>query len=90
MIERVTSAIPDVLRSVQTLPGVSTDNSFSAKFNVRGGNYDENLVLVNDTQVYEPFHIKEADNVSVGIFNSNLVESVFLFPGDSVQSLVIN
>ncbi len=81
MIERVTSAIPDVLRSVQTLPGVSTDNSFSAKFNVRGGNYDENLVLVNDTQVYEPFHIKEADNVSVGIFNSKLIKSVDFIPG---------
>jgi CarboxypepD_reg-like domain/TonB dependent receptor-like, beta-barrel/TonB-dependent Receptor Plug Domain len=81
MIERVTSAIPDVLRSVQTLPGVTTDNSFSAKFNVRGGNYDENLVLVNDTQVYEPFHIKEADNVSVGIFNSNLIKSVNFIPG---------
>jgi len=81
LIERVTSAIPDVLRSVQMLPGVSTNNSFSAKFNVRGGNYDENLVLVNDTQVYEPFHIKEADNASIGIFNSNLVKSVDFIPG---------
>lgn len=80
-IREISSVIPDVMRSIQALPGIAVNNEFSAKFNVRGGNYDENLVLVNGAQVYEPFHIKEADNASVGIFNVNLMRKVDLITG---------
>jgi len=80
-MEEISSILPDVFRSIQALPGVAVNNEFSAKFNVRGGNYDENLVLVNGTQVYEPFHIKEADNASIGIFNIDLMKSVNIITG---------
>ena len=80
-ITEITSVIPDVLRSVHALPGVAADNEFSAKFNVRGGNYDENLVLVNGAQVYEPFHIKEAPNASIGIFHVDLMKKVDIITG---------
>lgn len=76
-----TSVIPDVFRSIQTLPGISSNNEFSAKFNVRGGTSDENLVLVNGAQVYEPFHVKEAPNASIGIFNIDLMRKVTLVTG---------
>lgn len=80
-IAQMTSAMPDVLRSIQMLPGVSGDNEMSAKFNVRGGNSDENLVLVNGTQVYEPYHVKEASNVSIGIFDVDLIKKMDLISG---------
>lgn len=80
-IEQISSVFPDVFRSIQALPGLSVNNEFSAKFNVRGGNYDENLVLVNGTQVYEPFHLKEAENASVGIFNLDLMKKVNIITG---------
>jgi len=80
-IRNISPAMPDVLRSIQSLPGISANNEFSAEFNVRGGNKDENLVLVNGTQVYEPFHIKEAANASVGIFNVDLIKKVDLVTG---------
>lgn len=80
-VKEISSVIPDVMRSIQALPGITANNEFSAKFNVRGGNYDENLVLVNGAQVYEPFHIKEADNASVGIFNVDLMRKVDLITG---------
>jgi len=80
-MQEMSSVFPDVFRSIQALPGIAVNNEFSAKFNVRGGNYDENLVLVNGTQVYEPFHIKEADNASVGIFNMDLMKQVNLITG---------
>ena len=80
-IKNITSAIPDVMRSIQMLPGVSTNNEFSAKFNVRGGNQDENLVLVNGTQVYDPFHVKEASNASIGIFNVDMIQKMDLITG---------
>ena len=80
-IKNITSAIPDVMRSIQMLPGVSANNEFSAKFNVRGGNQDENLVLVNGTQVYDPFHVKEAPNASIGIFNVDMIKKMDLVTG---------
>jgi len=77
----VTSLIPDVLRSVQMLPGVVVNNEFSSKFNVRGGSPDENLVLINGTQVYEPYHVKEAPNASIGIFNVDMIKKMDLITG---------
>lgn len=80
-IREIASAMPDILRSVQAFPGVVVNNEFKADFNVRGGNQDENLVLVNGTRVYEPFHIKEASNASVGIFNIDLMKKVNIVTG---------
>lgn len=80
-VEQISGVFPDVFRSIQMLPGISVNNEYSAKFNVRGGNYDENLVVVNGTQIYEPFHLKEAANASVGIFNINLMNNVDIMTG---------
>ena len=80
-IKKISTAMPDVLRALQFLPGIAANNEYSAEFNVRGGNKDENLVLVNGAEVYEPFHIKEASNASVGIFNVDLINNVDLITG---------
>jgi len=81
VVRNLSTSFNDVFRTMQTLPGISTNNEMSAKFNVRGGNFDENLVLVNGTQVYEPYHIKEATNASVGIFNVDLIRKFDLITG---------
>ena len=80
-IREIAVGMPDILRSMQSLPGIVTNNEFKADFNVRGGNQDENLVLVNGTRVYEPFHIKEAANASIGIFNVDLMRKVDIITG---------
>ena len=80
-IGKSTSLMSDVLRSVQMLPGVTADNELSAKFNVRGGNPDENLVLINGTEVYEPYHVKEAEDASIGIFNTGMIKKMDLITG---------
>ena len=38
--------------------GVSSSNELSYQYNVRGGNFDENLVYVNGIEVYRPFLIR--------------------------------
>ncbi len=80
-IREISPAMSDILRSIQALPGVMVNNEFKADYNVRGGNQHENLILVNDTQVYEPFHIKEIANASVGIFNVDLINKVDFMTG---------
>jgi hypothetical protein len=47
----------DLFRSLQLLPGVTAQNDFSAALIVRGGSPDENLVLIDGTEVYNPYHI---------------------------------
>lgn len=46
----------DVFRSIQMLPGVVAQNDFSAALVVRGGSPDENLILLDGVEVYNPYH----------------------------------
>jgi len=48
---------PDVLRAVQQLPGIESRSDWSAGFNVRGGEADQNLVLLDGYPIFDPFHL---------------------------------
>lgn len=47
----------DLFRAVQSLPGVSTLSDFSSGLYVRGGSPDQNLILLDDVDVYNPSHL---------------------------------
>ncbi len=57
-IKRVPSLFgeADVLRVITTLPGVKTVGESGTGFNVRGGSTDQNLILFNDANIYNPSH----------------------------------
>jgi hypothetical protein len=48
---------PDIIRIVQLLPGVEARNDFSTGLNVRGGESDQNLILIDGFPIYNPFHL---------------------------------
>jgi len=48
---------PDVLRSAQMLPGLAARSDYSAGFNVRGGEADQNLTLIDGYPIFSPFHM---------------------------------
>lgn len=48
---------PDVLRAVQLLSGIEARSDWSAGFNVRGGEADQNLVLLDGYPIFDPFHL---------------------------------
>lgn len=48
---------PDIMRIVQLLPGVEARNDFSTGLNVRGGESDQNLILLDGYPIYNPFHL---------------------------------
>lgn len=65
----------DVLRGILTLPGVNSVGEASVGFNVRGGAADQNLVLLENSTLFNPSHL-------FGFFsaiNSDMIESVELF-----------
>jgi hypothetical protein len=47
----------DILRAFQTVPGVLPSNDFSSDLNVRGSRADENLILLDGVEVYNPNHL---------------------------------
>lgn len=61
---------------VKLLPGVSSSNELSSQYSVRGGNFDENLVYVNDVEVYRPFLIRSAQQEGLSFINPDMVGSV--------------
>jgi hypothetical protein len=61
---------------IKTLPGVSSNNELSSQFSVRGGNFDENLVYVNDVEIYRPFLIRSGQQEGLSFINSDMVSSI--------------
>ena len=67
----------DVLKALTLLPGVSSPGEASGGFNVRGGGYDQNLVLVGGAPLYNPSHMFGFFSA----FNPNIIRDVTLYKG---------
>ena len=86
-VEGITTLNPETIRKIpganagvenllMTLPGVSNNNELSTQYAVRGGNYDENLVYVNDIEIYRPFLIRSGQQEGLSFVNTDLVQNV--------------
>lgn len=58
---------------LKTLPGVSTNNELSSQYSVRGGNFDENLIYVNDVEITRPILIRNGQQEGLSFINGDLV-----------------
>lgn len=67
----------DIIKSIQLLPGVTTVGEGASGFNVRGGNIDQNLVLMDEAPVYNSSHLFGF----FSIFNPDAVKDVKLIKG---------
>ncbi|MDR2848176.1 MAG: TonB-dependent receptor plug domain-containing protein [Bacteroidales bacterium] len=56
--------------------GVSSNNELSAQYSVRGGNFDENLVYVNNIEIHRPLLIRSGQQEGLSFINPDLVASV--------------
>ena len=81
VIRKIPGANAGVENVLKLLPGVSSNNELSTQYAVRGGNYDENLVYVNEIEVYRPFLIRSAQQEGLSFVNSDLIQSVKFSPG---------
>ncbi|HRY32975.1 MAG TPA: carboxypeptidase-like regulatory domain-containing protein [Bacteroidales bacterium] len=61
---------------IKTMPGVASNNELSSQYSVRGGNYDENLVYVNDIEIYRPFLVRSGQQEGLSFLNSDLVSNI--------------
>ncbi|WP_333820646.1 TonB-dependent receptor [Ohtaekwangia sp.] len=73
----------DVVKSLESIPGVKLHSDGSTFYYVRGGNRDENLVLMDDAPIYNPSHM-------LGLFSTiipDAVNDITLYKGDMPASL---
>lgn len=75
-IKKVPGANAGIENILKTLPGVNSNNELSTQYAVRGGNYDENLVYVNEIEVYRPFLIRSGQQEGLSFTNTDLVQNV--------------
>jgi hypothetical protein len=79
------AVIPSVAGGVEsaiaTLPGVASYSELTASYSVRGGSYDENLVYINDIEVYRPYLIRSGQQEGLSRINPDLTAEVSFSPG---------
>lgn len=61
---------------VKTLPGVSSNNELSSQYSVRGGNFDENLVYINEIEIHRPNLVRSGQQEGLSVINPDLVSSI--------------
>ncbi len=76
IIRRIPGANAGVENILKSLPGVNSNNELSTQYAVRGGNYDENLVYVNEIEVYRPFLIRSGQQEGLSFTNTDLVQNI--------------
>ncbi|MGJ8666167.1 MAG: TonB-dependent receptor [Patiriisocius sp.] len=75
-IKKIPTANSGVETLLQSLPGVNNNNELSTQYAVRGGNYDENLVYVNEVEVYRPFLVRSGQQEGLSFVNSDMTSRV--------------
>ena len=70
-------AAEDVLRTLQSLPGVLAPNDFSSQLVVRGSGPDQNLIIMDDVEIFNPYRLYGV----VSMFNPDAVADVNLISG---------
>ena len=66
---------------IATQAGVSTHNELSSQYNVRGGNFDENSVYVNGTEILRPLLVRAGQQEGLSFINPDMVESISFSTG---------
>lgn len=76
---KVASRIPSPRGTIEDLliqAPVNFTSELSSGYNVRGGSFDENLVYVNDIEVYRPFLVRAGQQEGLSFPNPDMVESI--------------
>lgn len=80
-LDKIPTVFSDVMRSVKILPGVTSNNELTSAYNVRGGNFDENLIYLNGYEIYRPFLLQQGIEESQSIINGDMVNNLQFYSG---------
>jgi hypothetical protein len=60
---------------------VGSNNELSSQYSVRGGNYDENLIYLNDFEVFRPYLVRSGQQEGLSFINPELARNVSFYNG---------
>jgi hypothetical protein len=60
---------------------VGSNNELTSNYSVRGGNYDENLIYVNDFEIFRPYLVRSGQQEGLSFINPELTRSVLFYNG---------
>ncbi|MDI1256759.1 MAG: carboxypeptidase-like regulatory domain-containing protein [Flavobacterium sp.] len=75
-VKKIASANGGIEAVLKTFAGVNSNDELSTAYSVRGGNYDENLVYVNEIEVYRPFLIRSGQQEGLSFTNTDMVDNI--------------
>ena len=80
-------------KNAATLPGatggveglikilVGSNNELTSQYSVRGGNYDENLIYINDFEIYRPYLVRNGQQEGLSFINPELAKNINFYNG---------
>ncbi len=75
--KKLAGGVEDVLRSLQSVPGVLAQNDFSSQLFIRGSGPDQNLMIMDDIEVFNPYRLYG----TISMFNPETVSDISLITG---------
>ena len=81
LLPSVTGNLENILPHIALGVSGGTGGELSSQYNVRGGNYDENLVYVNDFQIYRPQLIRSGQQEGLSFPNPDLIRDISFSSG---------
>ncbi|MBU3714731.1 MAG: TonB-dependent receptor, partial [Ferruginibacter sp.] len=76
LLPSVTGGIEGLIKTM-----VGSNNELSSQYSVRGGNFDENLVYINDFEIYRPYLVSNGQQEGLSFINPDLVRNVQFYTG---------
>jgi len=80
-----------IVKGLQTMPGIKTHSDGSAFFYVRGGERDQNLIIIDDAPIYNPSHLFGLYSIVVPDFTKSITVYKSDIPaniGDRLSSII--
>lgn len=75
-VEQIPNLTGGIETVVKTFAGVASNNETSSEYSVRGGNFDENLVYVNDVEIYRPQLVRSGLQEGLSFVNPDMVSGL--------------
>jgi hypothetical protein len=75
--------IPSPVMGVESMLKVfvGSNNELTSQYNVRGGSYDENLIYVNDFEIFRPYLVRNGQQEGLSFINPELVRNINFYNG---------
>jgi CarboxypepD_reg-like domain/TonB-dependent Receptor Plug Domain len=75
--------IPTPIGGIESLIKVyvGSNNELTSQYAVRGGNYDENLIYINDYEVFRPYLVSNAQQEGLSFINPEMTKNVNFYNG---------